>query len=128
MDKAAVLIIDDENDICFLLGKLLSKKKYAVSIANTLNEGFSRLMEIKPSILFLDIRLPDGSGLESVSAIREQNPGMAIVMMSAHDGANERKQAIERGANFFIGKPLNIDLINKTLDDLNSGSQDFKQF
>jgi len=124
MDKTAVLIIDDENDICFLLGKLLSKKKYAVSIANTLKDGFSALTEVKPSILFLDIRLPDGSGLESLSAIRKQNPKLSIIMMSAHDGPNERKQAGELGADVFIGKPLNVDQINKTLEIIQAKAAD----
>lgn len=115
-----VLIIDDEKDICFLLGKVLTAKNYAVTIANNLCDGLAKLNEMKPGVLFLDIRLPDGSGLEAVSEIRKQNPQMKIIMMSAFDGVNERKQAIELGADLFIGKPLNSHLINNTLQGIHS--------
>lgn len=115
INSQAVLIIDDEKDICFLLGNLLTEKKYAVNIANTLSDGLAKLIEVKPSVLFLDIRLPDGSGLDAVSSIRKENPLLRIIMMSAYDGKNERTKAIELGADFFIGKPLNRDIINQTL-------------
>jgi len=120
MNPSVVLIIDDEKDICFLLGKVLTEKKYIVSIANNLDEGFNKLREINPSILFLDIRLPDGSGLEALTEIREHYPKMNIIMMSAYDGMQERKQAFENGADLFIGKPLNIELINLNLQDIQS--------
>lgn len=120
MNPHAVLIIDDENDICFLLGKVLSEKKFIVSIAGNLADGFAKLKEVEPSILFLDIRLPDGSGLDAIKEIRKENPLMKIIMMSAYDGVQERKQAFERGADMFIGKPLNMDVINLNLKDIQS--------
>ncbi len=118
MDSQSAMIIDDEKDICFLLGKVLSEKKYSITIANALQEGLSKLEKTKPSVLFLDIRLPDGSGLDALRAIRKQNPNMKIIMMSAYDGAKERKQAMESGANLFLSKPLNMDLINKALQTI----------
>jgi DNA-binding response OmpR family regulator len=122
MTGHTVLIIDDEKDICFLLGKVLTAKNYVVAIANNLEDGLIKLNEMKPSVLFLDIRLPDGSGLDAVSEIRRKNPQMKIVMMSAYDGANERKQGIELGADLFIGKPLNSHLINNILQSIHSTS------
>ncbi len=118
MDSHAVLIIDDEKDICFLLGNLLSEKKYSVSIANNLTDGLAKLNTVKPAVLFLDIRLPDGSGLDAIGDIRKQNPGIKIIMMSAYDGVKERKYAMEQGADFFLGKPLNRDVINQTIQHI----------
>src|SRR5437762_651545 len=109
MNLPSVLIIDDEKDICFLLGKVLKEKKYLVFIANNLSDGIAQLSKINPSILFLDIRLPDGSGLDAVNKIRIQYPGLKIIMMSAYDGMKERSEAMERGADLFMGKPLSID-------------------
>jgi len=116
----SVLIVDDENDICFLFGKMLKENHYNVTIANNISECIVKLKEVKPSILFLDIRLPDGSGLDAVHDIRQQNPQMKIIIMSAYDGTSERKQAAERGADFFIGKPLNNDMIRLTLESIDS--------
>jgi DNA-binding response OmpR family regulator len=101
-----VLIIDDEYDICFLLGQMLHRRDYEVIFANTLT---------KPSLLFLDVQLPDGSGLDVLNKIRTENPKVKIVVMSANDGRNERKRAIENGADLFISKPINKEAINKTL-------------
>ncbi len=115
MIQRPALIIDDEKDICFLLGKVLSEKKFTVHIANNLSDGLAMLKSKKPSVLFLDIRLPDGSGLETLKEIRVQHPLLKIVMMSAYDGLNERKKAMESGADLFLGKPLNIKLIREAL-------------
>jgi DNA-binding response OmpR family regulator len=110
-----VLIVDDEHDICFLLGRMFRKKNYIVAIANTLTDGLAQLIEIKPSILFLDVHLPDGSSLDALKNIRKEHPNIKIVIMSANDGASEKKQAFDGGADLFISKPINKQIINETL-------------
>jgi DNA-binding response OmpR family regulator len=110
-----VLIIDDEHDICFLLGRMFRKKNYIVAIANTLTDGLVQLIELKPSILFLDVHLPDGSSLDALKNIRKENPHIKIVVMSANDGASEKKQAFDGGADLFISKPINKEVINESL-------------
>jgi DNA-binding response OmpR family regulator len=122
MIQSPVLIIDDEKDICFLLGKVLSEKNYAVHIANNLRDGLVKLDTNPPAILFLDIRLPDGSGLEALKEIRVRNPHLKIVMMSAYDGMNERNQAKESGADLFLAKPLNTKLIREALQIIQTPS------
>jgi two-component system, OmpR family, KDP operon response regulator KdpE len=115
MTTHKVLIVDDEHDICFLLGRMFRKKNYIVAIANTLNDGLAQLVEIKPSILFLDINLPDGSSLDVLKNIRKENPQVKIVVMSANDGEFEKEKAFESGADLFISKPINKEIINETL-------------
>jgi two-component system, OmpR family, KDP operon response regulator KdpE len=110
-----VLIVDDEHDICFLLGRMFRKKNYVVAIANTLTDGLAQLIEIKPSILFLDINLPDGSSLDALKNIRKENPTVKIIVMSANDGPGEQKQAFDNGADLFISKPIDKEVINQTL-------------
>ena len=109
-----VLIVDDEHDICFLLGRMFRKQNYIVAIANTLTDGLAQLIEIKPSILFIDVHLPDGSSLDALKNIRKDHPSIKIVVMSANDGA-EKKIAIDNGADLFISKPINKEVINQTL-------------
>jgi DNA-binding response OmpR family regulator len=121
-----VLIIDDEKDICFLLGQVLSGKNYSVDMAHTLHDGLKKLEGRTYCILFLDIRLPDGSGLEALSQIRIQNPLMKIIMMSAYDGTHERKQAAEAGANLFLGKPLKHSLILDALQTIQTETTETK--
>src|SRR6187401_808528 len=114
----SALIIDDEEDICFLLGNVLKQKKYAVINSNTLSEGRRKLQELKPELLFLDIHLPDGSGLGEITSIRRDFPGMKIVVMSAHDGTAEKKTAMQSGADCFLSKPLNQEMIEVSIEQL----------
>jgi len=115
-NKVIVLIVDDEPDICFLLGNILKQKSFIPVIANTLSEGLDKLKKHMPALLFLDIHLPDGSGLDLVSRIKKDFPSLKIIMMSAYDGAREKSRAIEEGADIFISKPLSRDLITESLE------------
>ena len=112
------LIIDDEEDICFLLGIVLKQKHYEVVNSNSLKEGRKKLEELKPEVLFLDISLPDGSGLSEIKTFRKQFPEMKIVMMSAHDGTAEKKAAMQDGADYFLGKPLSQEVIENSIEQL----------
>jgi len=113
--NVTVLIVDDEPDICFLLGNMLKQKSYIPVIANSLAEGLDKLKKHMPVLLFLDIHLPDGSGLDILGGIKKDFPSLKIIMMSAYDGARERTKAIDEGADIFISKPLSRDLITESL-------------
>jgi len=115
-NKVTVLIVDDEPDICFLLGNMLKQKSFIPVIANSLTEGLDKLKKHMPALLFLDIHLPDGSGLDILGRIKKDFPTLKIIMMSAYDGASEKSRAIEEGADIFISKPLSRDLITESLE------------
>ena len=113
----SVLIIDDEAEICFLLANILKRKKLTSSVAHTLIDGYNKLKS-ETDIVFLDINLPDGSGLELLKKIRKEHPLLKIIMISAYDGVNERKEAMQNGADAFISKPFNSDTVFHTIDEL----------
>jgi len=114
-ENLTVLIVDDEPDICFLLGNMLKQKSFIPVIANTLKEGLDMLRRFSPSLLFLDIHLPDGSGLDIISRVKKDFPRLKIIMMSAYDGPKEKNTAMEQGADLFISKPLSRELISQSL-------------
>ena len=110
-----VLIIDDEEDICFLLAGMLRSRGYKTDYANTLKDGYNKLKEQNPSIIFLDLNLPDGSGFSMIPKIRNLFPDAKVAIISAYDGMSERNKAIDEGADFFISKPFNKESINRVL-------------
>lgn len=114
--RESVLIIDDEIDICFLLGGMLRRRDYPVSYANSLEEGLQKIDSLLPSILFLDINLPDGSGLDHIRGIKTRHPHLRIIMISAYDGINERTKAAREGAENFISKPFNKETVYNVLE------------
>jgi two-component system, OmpR family, KDP operon response regulator KdpE len=118
MKEASILIIDDEVDFCFLLGNKLQKRNYKVNFAHSLSEGFEKLSLLHPTIVFLDLNLPDGSGLDAIEKVKSQYPDIKIIIISAYDSSIERSLAREARADVFFGKPFNIDILFMALDHL----------
>ena len=110
------LIIDDETDICYLLSRLLKQKKYETAFVNTLTAANDALKAECPELIFLDNHLPDGLGINYLLYIKENYPKCKIVMITAHDSADDREKAMNNGADFFIGKPFTSDLIYEAVD------------
>ena len=84
-----ILIIDDEVDFCLPIRKYLNGKGYMVYMAHTLADGMKKLTSLKPDILILDNKLPDGLGWTEVENIHVQFPGMHITLISAYGTPKE---------------------------------------
>ena len=117
-DTNKVLIVDDEMDICYLLSGMLKQRNFLTGFVNTLSDAVIALQNDTPSILFLDNHLPDGFGLDFIPFIKKNYPEVKVIMITAHDGAAERKQAYDGGVDLFVAKPLNRKLINDAIDKL----------
>ena len=117
-DTNKVLIVDDEMDICYLLSGMLKQRNFLTGFVNTLSDAVVALQNDTPSILFLDNHLPDGFGLDFIPFIKKNYPEVKVIMITAHDGAAERKQAYDGGVDLFVAKPLNRKLINDAIDKL----------
>ncbi len=103
------LIIDDEEDICILLSSFLRKKNIDAHYSMTLEDGLKKLNELKPTLLFLDNNLPDGSGIELIPTIRSSNQKLKIIVISAM--SNLRSRALDNSADAFIDKPISFEQI-----------------
>lgn len=114
MKGSFILIIDDEPDICRLLQLSLVKHGFKVKYVHALTEGMQYLQQQQPDLLFLDIHLPDGSGLEALPAIKKKCPLLPVITISAYDNGMEKQKALKAGASHFLAKPFNV----KSLDEL----------
>ncbi len=119
-DATKVLIVDDELDICYLLSSLLKQRNFVTGFVNTISDAVNALEANTPDILFLDNHLPDGFGLDFIPHIKQHYPEVKVIMITAHDGAVERKKAQDGGVDLFVAKPLNRKLINDAIDKLYS--------
>lgn len=114
MKYPSILIIDDEPDICRLLQLTLVRHGYNVKYVHELGEGMRSIFKHQPDLLFLDIHLPDGSGLEALPVIKERCPTLPVITISAYDNAMEKQTALKAGAAFFLAKPFSL----KNVDEL----------
>ena len=106
-----ILIVDDEGDICYLLKNALKNTGYVVDHVNTLSQAGVFLKDEKPKVLFLDNRLPDGWGINSIRNIKTEFPELKIIVITGDSSLADRKRAISNGADLFIGKPFTRDQI-----------------
>ncbi|WP_157471195.1 sigma-54-dependent transcriptional regulator [Halodesulfovibrio spirochaetisodalis] len=110
-----ILIIDDDKTICETFESLLSRLQYDCATAQTIAQGFDLLREHEFDVLFLDVRLPDGNGLDYLSDIAHfDNPPEVIILTGDGDPAGA-ETAIQRGVWDYLVKPASIKEITQTL-------------
>ncbi|MBS0028438.1 response regulator [Chitinophaga sp. 2R12] len=120
MKYPSILIIDDEPDICRLLQLTLVRHGYTVKYVHELGEGMQAIFKHQPDLLFLDIHLPDGSGLEALPVIKEKCPTLPVITISAYDNAMEKQIALKAGATFFLAKPFSVKHVDELIDNIKS--------
>ena len=111
-DKRKALIVDDETDICYLLGHILRQKDIQTVFAGSLAEA-DRMLQ-SPNFfyyVFLDNHLPDGLGINRIKRWKEKFPAIHFIMISAHDSSEEKRKAKIDGADSFISKPFSKEVI-----------------
>ena len=116
-----ILIIDDEKDLCSLLSDALSGAGYHVATANTRQEGLVCLKKASPDLVFLDLKLPDGDGINILSKIRRLRPKTIVNIISAYGSKESREAAMKKGAYGFIDKPFTESDILKCIRRLHKG-------
>ena len=115
-----ILIVDDERPILMTLEALLKRHGYQVDTAPTASQGLKLLKSKSPSLVLLDLQLPDAEGLEMLDQIKTERPEMQVIILTAHDSLNNAIESIKRGAYHFISKPYAseelLSLVEKALE------------
>jgi two-component system, NtrC family, response regulator PilR len=113
MSKPAVLIVDDEPDLCELLSITLQRMDLNPRTANTVGAA-QRLLKTEPFDLCLtDMQLPDGDGLELVKWIQQYSPSVPVAVITAHGNMETAVRALKLGAFDFVSKPLDLAGLRK---------------
>lgn len=115
-----VLIIDDEEKIRTLLSKIISLEGFEVWQAGDIRSGLKKLETIDVDVVICDVKLPDGSGVETVRTIKEKYPATEIILLTAYGNIPDGVQAIKNGAFDYITKG---DDNNKIIPLLNKASE-----
>ncbi len=114
-EDTKVLIVDDESDACYLLENILKGKNIKSTSAHNLSEATKVLTNLKPAIIFLDNHLEDGLGIDFIPEVKSFSPKTKIVIITAQDSSAWRKEAMNKGADCFIGKPFTKNKIFETI-------------
>lgn len=113
---AKVLIIDDDLDICQFLTERLTGIDHSVAYALNIREGLAILRSQSFEVVFLDVQLPDGSGLDVLSNICEHPEAPEVIIMTGEGDPEGAQKAIQDGAWEYLQKPLDISKIIVTIN------------
>jgi two-component system, NtrC family, response regulator AtoC len=111
-----ILMIDDETTLRLSLQLFLEDEGYEVQTGASLAEGWNLLEQFSPQILLLDIRLPDGNGLDALHKIKERYPHIAVIMLTAYGEAKTAVRAIKEGAFDYLTKPFELEELKITIE------------
>lgn len=109
--KSTVLIVDDNETILRLYRRQLTLAGYEVESASTLGAARELAGQRRFDAVLLDLNLPDGSGLDYVGELRQSNPSAAIVVITGHGDVPVAVEAMRRGADNFLTKPVDMDAL-----------------
>jgi CheY-like chemotaxis protein len=122
--KIKILVVDDEPDALALFRDLFTKKGYEVEIASNGMEALELVDKVIVDVVVLDIRMPVMDGIETLAKLKQKQPDLPVVMLTAY-GYDDTliNKALERGAAGYISKNLPIAQILQTFQTLLSAVQ-----
>ncbi len=112
----SVLVIDDDEKICWAFEQFLEAEGYTPSIANSAEEGLSCIESQNPDVVLLDVKLPGMSGLDALSEIKERHPWTIVIIITAYDDIESTIAAMRLQAFDFVPKPIDIDVVKSILE------------
>lgn len=109
MDNKRILIIDDDPAVVTLLKYHLKKERYTIHSAASGESGLNLVQQISPHLVFQDVRLPGIGGIELLTKIKEIDPHIPVILITAFGGVKLAVESIKKGAYDFLTKPINAD-------------------
>lgn len=104
-----ILLVEDELVFAKAVNKHLQRAGYKLFLAADLETARQEFKDNEPDLVLLDMRLPDGSGLDLLSEIKTANPSLAVLVMSAYGELEDAVSAMKLGASDYLKKPIDLD-------------------
>lgn len=111
-----VLVIDDDPEIHCLLRARLEARGYQVAFASSGEEGVSRLREVGPDLIFLDVAMSGMTGIDVLDYVRSQRLDVAVILTTAYSSEQVAIAALRHGADDYLRKPFDRSEFQATLD------------
>lgn len=106
MSEGCALVVEDEEGVRFVLERALQQAGLRTVGVGSLAEARQAVQRERPVCVFIDVRLPDGSGLDLASEVAGRDPRPLVVVMTAQDTVEHAIEAMKRGADEYLVKPF----------------------
>src|SRR5579872_4378449 len=104
-----LLAIDDDSQNLEMVKAALAREGLEIITAQDPEEGFETFLRIRPRIVLLDLVMPKVSGIEILERMVRIDPGVDVILITAHYSAESAVEAIQKGAADYLTKPLDIE-------------------
>ena len=110
-----ILVVDDDNDMCLLLTRFLTRNGYTVASANSGQSAIEWMKKNEPALVLCDFRLDDMTGVQLLSKIKEVHPTAAVIIITGYSDVKDAVEVMKLGAFDYVTKPLFPDEILLTI-------------
>ena len=104
-----VLVVDDEENITFLLGSALRHFGFDVTTAATGRQGLDAVRTFEPDLVLLDVMLPDLDGFEVCRRMRQDGERVPVLFLTARDATEDRVRGLTLGGDDYVCKPFSLE-------------------
>jgi two-component system, NtrC family, nitrogen regulation response regulator NtrX len=111
-----VLVIDDEEFVRKVCVEMLHTRGHRTVEAANVSEGLALFGRCRPSAVLLDMRLPDGTGIDVLRELQRQSPGTPVVVISGLGSVNDAVEAMRVGATDYLQKPVSRERLFEVMD------------
>ncbi|MCW5892490.1 MAG: sigma-54-dependent Fis family transcriptional regulator [bacterium] len=114
-DQPKVLVVEDDPDIRNILALFLGEKGFQVKVAESGDRALEMLHEEPMDLILSDVRMPGMSGLDLLRDVKERDPDIQLVLMSAYSNVRDAVDAIQMGAADYVEKPIDFRRLERVL-------------
>ena len=111
-----VLVVDDDAVITELLGIHLERQGYSVTVTSSATDGLKKIADDTYHLIISDVEMPGLDGIEFLSRIRELQPTIGVIIMTAFPENHPRTMAVRAGADGYIRKPFSLSQFSTILE------------
>lgn len=111
-----LLVIDDEHAICSAFERFFARRGWLVRAAHSATEGERMVAESAPDVAFVDVRLPDRSGLDLLPRLANAAPTTALIVITAYGSMDTVASAVQANAFDYLPKPIDLDRAEQLVD------------
>lgn len=104
-----VLVVDDEAVLAEMVSMALRYEGWEIGTAGDGAAAVAAARELRPDAVVLDVMLPDMSGLEVLAKLREQTPGLPVLLLTAKDAVEDRIAGLSAGGDDYVTKPFSLE-------------------
>src|SRR6185437_10508283 len=110
-----ILVIDDDNDMCLLLNRFLTRQGYEVAGINSGKAAIEWMKKNEPDLVLCDFKLEDMNGAELLGKIKETHPKAPVIIITGYSDVKDAVEVMKMGAYDYVTKPLFPDEILLTI-------------